>query len=294
MPTVPLAEGAQAVCVFVNDVLDDAALTALAAVGVRHVALRCAGFNNVDVVAAARLGLDVVRVPAYSPNTVAEHTIALILALNRRIHKAYNRVRDGNFALDGLVGFDLAGKTVGVVGTGRIGALVARLAWHFRCEVVAHDPNLDQGLVDLGIGYVGLDELWDRSHVVTLNCPLTSDTHHLVSTDVIARMHAGVMLVNTGRGALIDTLAVIDGLKTGHIGSLALDVYEEEADLFFEDRSAEIIGDDVFARLLTFPNVLITAHQAFLTREALDAIAATTLDNLDRLAASEPCANRLV
>ena len=294
LPTVPLAEGAQAVCVFVNDVLDDAALTALAAVGVRHVALRCAGFNNVDLVAAARLGLDVVRVPAYSPNAVAEHTIALILALNRRIHKAYNRVRDGNFALDGLVGFDLAGKTVGVVGTGRIGALVARLAWHFRCEVVAHDPNMDQGLVDLGIGYVGLDELWERSHVVTLNCPLTSETHHLVSTDVIARMRAGVMLVNTGRGALIDTLAVIDGLKTGHIGSLALDVYEEEADLFFEDRSAEIIGDDVFARLLTFPNVLITAHQAFLTREALDAIAATTLDNLDRLAAGETCANRLV
>ena len=294
LPTVPLAEGAQAVCVFVNDVLDDAALTALAAVGVRHVALRCAGFNNVDLVAAARLGLDVVRVPAYSPNAVAEHTIALILALNRRIHKAYNRVRDGNFALDGLVGFDLAGKTVGVVGTGRIGALVARLAWHFRCEVVAHDPNMDQGLVDLGIGYVGLDELWERSHVVTLNCPLTSETHHLVSTDVIARMRAGVMLVNTGRGALIDTLAVIDGLKTGHIGSLALDVYEEEADLFFEDRSAEIIGDDVFARLLTFPNVLITAHQAFLTREALDAIAVTTLDNLDCLAAGEICPNRLV
>ncbi len=287
LPTVPLAEGAQAVCVFVNDVLDDAALTALAAVGVRHVALRCAGFNNVDLVAAARLGLDVVRVPAYSPNAVAEHTIALILALNRRIHKAYNRVRDGNFALDGLVGFDLAGKTVGVVGTGRIGALVARLAWHFRCEVVAHDPNVDQRLVELGIGYVGLDELWERSHVVTLNCPLTADTHHLVSADVIARMRRGVMLVNTGRGALIDTLAVIDGLKTGHIGSLALDVYEEEADLFFEDRSDEIIGDDVFARLLTFPNVLITAHQAFLTREALDAIAVTTLDNLDRLAAGE-------
>ena len=279
---------------FVNDVLDDAALTALAAVGVRHVALRCAGFNNVDLVAAARLGLDVVRVPAYSPNAVAEHTIALILSLNRRIHKAYNRVRDGNFALDGLVGFDLAGKTVGVVGTGRIGALVARLAWHFRCEVVAHDPNVDQRLLELGIGYVGLDELWERSHVVTLNCPLTADTHHLVSADVIARMRRGVMLVNTGRGALIDTLAVIDGLKSGHIGSLALDVYEEEAELFFEDRSDEIISDDVFARLLTFPNVLITAHQAFLTREALDAIAVTTLDNLDRLAAGETCPNRLV
>jgi D-lactate dehydrogenase len=293
LATVPLADGAQAVCVFVNDVLDDAALTALAAVGVRHVALRCAGFNNVDLAAAARLDLDVVRVPAYSPNAVAEHTIALILSLNRRIHKAYNRVRDGNFALDGLVGFDLAGKTVGVVGTGKIGALVARLAWHFRCEVIAYDPIVDQPLAALGIGYVGLDELWERSHIVTLNCPLTAETHHLVSVDVVERMRRDVMLVNTGRGALIDTLAVIDGLKSGQIGSLALDVYEEEAELFFEDRSAEIISDDVFSRLLTFPNVLITAHQAFLTREALDAIAATTLANLDCLAAGEPCPNRL-
>jgi D-lactate dehydrogenase len=292
--TVPLASGAQAVCVFVNDVLDDATLTALAGVGVRHIALRCAGFNHVDLEAAARLGLDVVRVPAYSPNAVAEHTIALILALNRHIHKAYNRVRDGNFALDGLVGFDLAGKTVGVVGTGRIGGLVARLAWHFRCEVIAHDLIEDEGLIGLGVRYVGLDELWERSHIVTLNCPLTDETYHLVSAGVITRMRPGVMLVNTGRGALIDTQAVIDGLKTGQVGSLALDVYEEEAELFFEDRSAEIIGDDVFARLLTFPNVLITAHQAFLTREALDAIAATTLANLDCLAAGEPCSNRLV
>jgi D-lactate dehydrogenase len=293
LATVPLAEGAQAVCVFVNDVVDEPVLAALAGVGVRHVALRCAGFNNVDLHAAARLGIDVVRVPAYSPNAVAEHTIALILSLNRRIHKAYNRVRDGNFALDGLVGFDLAGKTVGVVGTGQIGALVARLSWHFRCEVIAHDPVVDQRLVDLGVSYVDLDDIWDRSHIVSLNCPLTAETHHLVSGGVIARMRPGVMLVNTGRGALIDTLAVIDGLKTGQIGSLALDVYEEEADLFFEDRSAEIIGDDVFARLLTFPNVLITAHQAFLTREALDAIAVTTLGNLDYLAMGEICPNAL-
>jgi D-lactate dehydrogenase len=292
--TVPLAAGAQAVCVFVNDVLDEPTLAALAAVDVRFVALRCAGFNHVDLEAAARHGIGVVRVPAYSPNAVAEHTIALILSLNRRIHKAYNRVRDGNFALDGLVGFDLAGKTVGVVGTGKIGALVARLSWHFRCEVLAHDPFVDERLVDLGVDYVSLDELWERSHIVTLNCPLTAETHHLVSAGVIARMRPGVMLVNTGRGALIDTLAVIDGLKSGQIGSLALDVYEEEAELFFEDRSAEILGDDVFARLLTFPNVLITAHQAFLTREALDAIAVTTLANLDCLAAGEPCPNSLV
>ena len=291
--TVPLAIGAEAVCVFVNDVLDDATLTALADIGVQHVALRCAGFNNVDLESASRLGISVVRVPAYSPNAVAEHTIALILALNRRIHKAYNRVRDLNFALDGLVGFDLAGKTVGVVGTGKIGALVARLTWHFRCDVLAHDPFVDPGLEQLGVRYVDLDELWDRSHIVSLNCPLTVDTHHLVSTDAIARMRAGVMLVNTGRGALIDTSAVIDGLKSGRIGSLALDVYEEEAALFFEDRSAEVIGDDVFARLLTFPNVLITAHQAFLTHEALDAIATTTLANLDCLAAGDQCDNRL-
>ena len=294
LATAPLATGAQAVCVFVNDVIDEATMTALAALDVQHIALRCAGFNNVDLEAAAALGLDVVRVPAYSPNAVAEHTIALILSLNRHIHKAYNRVREGNFALDGLVGFDLAGKTVGVVGTGQIGALVARLAWHFRCEVIAHDPSVDRGLTELGVGYVGLDEVWERSHIVTLNCPLTAATHHLVSADVIERMRTGVMLVNTGRGALIDTLAVIDGLKTGQIGSLALDVYEEEAELFFEDRSAEIIGDDVFARLLTFPNVLITAHQDFLTREALHAIAATTLANLDSLAAGDPCPNRLV
>lgn len=235
-----------------------------------------------------------VRVPAYSPNAVAEHTIALILALNRRIHKAYNRVRDGNFALDGLVGFDLAGKTVGVVGTGKIGALVARLAWHFRCDVLAHDPYVDPRLVELGVRYCDLDEIWERSHVVSLNCPLNAETHHLVSTGVVDRMRTGVMLVNTGRGALIDTSAVIDGLKSGRIGSLALDVYEEEGALFFEDRSAEVIDDDVFARLLTFPNVLITAHQAFLTREALDAIAVTTLDNLARLAAGEPCENQLV
>ena len=289
--TVPLAEGAEAVCIFVNDVADEPVLTALAEVGVRHVALRCAGFNNVDVEAAHRLGLNVVRVPAYSPNAVAEHTIALILGLNRHIHKAYNRVREANFALDGLVGFDLAGKTAGVIGTGRIGALVARLLWHFRCEVIVYDPVVNPKVVELGMTYVALDEVWERSHIISLNCPLTAETHHLVSTDTIARMRPGVMLVNTGRGALVDTPAVIEGLKSGQIGSLALDVYEEEATLFFEDRSAEIISDDVFARLLTFPNVLITAHQAFLTTEALEAIATTTLGNLDDLAAGRPSPN---
>jgi D-lactate dehydrogenase len=289
--TAALASGAEAACIFVNDVADAEAIEALAQVGVRHLALRCAGFNNVDLEAAARVGMNVVRVPEYSPNAVAEHTIALILALNRRVYKAYNRVREGNFSLDGLVGFDLAGKTAGIVGTGRIGALVARLLWHFRCNVICHDPVENPRVTELGMRYVDLDELWATSDVISLNCPLTRETHHLVSSEVIARLKPGVMIVNTGRGALVDTTAVIDGLKSGHIGSLALDVYEEEAELFFEDRSGEVLTDDVFARLLTFPNVLITAHQAFLTHEALSAIAATTLGNLDDLEAGRPCPN---
>jgi D-lactate dehydrogenase len=291
--TAALAAGADAVCIFVNDLADGPVLESLAGLGVRHVALRCAGYNNVDLNAAARLGLTVVRVPAYSPNAVAEHTIALILALNRRVYKAYNRVREGNFSLDGLVGFDLAGKTAGVVGTGRIGALVARLLWHFRCEVVCADPSENPRVTELGMRYVELDELWTRSDLISLNCPLTPETHHLVSASAIARMKPGVMLVNTGRGALVDTVAVIDGLKSGQVGSLALDVYEEEAELFFEDRSAEVITDDVFARLLTFPNVLITAHQGFLTHEALAAIAETTLANLSELDAGIPCSNEV-
>ncbi|MCB1000145.1 MAG: 2-hydroxyacid dehydrogenase [Acidimicrobiales bacterium] len=292
--TAPLASGTRAVCAFVNDVVDAETLDVLASVGVRHVALRCAGFNNVDVAAAAGLGIDVVRVPAYSPNAVAEHTIALVLALNRRLHRAYARVRDGNFSLDGLVGFDLAGKTVGVIGTGRIGALVARLMWHFRCDVIAHDVYENPKVTELGMRYVSLDEIWERSDIVSLNCPLTAETYHLVSHDVVARLKPGVMLVNTGRGALVDTVAVIEGLKSGRIGSVALDVYEEEAPLFFEDRSSEVLTDDVFARLLTFPNVLVTAHQAFLTNEALAAIAETTLANLDDLEDGRACANAVV
>ena len=291
--TVPAAAGADAVCIFVNDVADAEVLAALVGLGIHHIVLRCAGFNNVDLDAAARLGVKVARVPAYSPNAVAEHTIALILALNRHIAKAYNRVRDGNFSLDGLVGFDLAGKTAGIVGTGRIGALVARLLWHFRCEVLCFDPFPDPALVELGVRYVTLDELWPASDIISLNCPLTPETRHLVSDATIAKMKPGVMLVNTGRGGLIDTVAAIDGLKSGRIGSLALDVYEEEGDLFFEDRSGEGLTDDVFARLLTFPNVLITAHQAFLTTEALAAIAETTLANLDDFEAGRPCPNSL-
>jgi len=291
--TAPLAAGAEAVCIFVNDIADAEVIAILADLGVRHIVLRCAGFNNVDLEAASRFGLTVARVPAYAPNAVAEHTIALILALNRRIFKAYNRVRDGNFSLDGLVGFDLAGKTAGIVGTGRIGELVARLLWHFRCDVICSDPTINPRVTELGMRYVELDALWASSDLISLNCPLTTDTHHLVNTAAIERMRPGVMLVNTGRGALIDTVAVIEGLKNGRIGSLALDVYEEEAELFFEDRSDQILADDVFARLLTFPNVLITAHQAFLTQEALAAIAETTLANLDDLALGRPCVNAL-
>ena len=291
--TAHLAAGADAACIFVNDIADAEVLGTLAGLGVRHVALRCAGFNNVDLDAAAQLGLTIVHVPAYSPNAVAEHTIALILALNRHVHRAYNRVRDGNFSLEGLVGFDLAGKTAGIVGTGRIGALVARLLWHFRCEVICSDPNENAGLIELGVRYVSRDELWSRSEVISLNCPLNAQTHHLVSAATVQSMKPGVMLVNTGRGALIDTVAVIDGLKSGRIGSLALDVYEEEAELFFEDRSGQVVTDDVFARLLTFPNVLITAHQGFLTREALAAIAETTLANLSDLDAGRQCANEV-
>ncbi len=291
--TVSLAADATAVCAFVNDDLSEPVLEALVAGGTRIVALRCAGFNNVDIDAARRLGVTVVRVPSYSPNAVAEHTIALMLALNRHIHRAHNRVRDGNFSLDGLVGFDMAGKTAAVIGTGKIGVIVARLLWHLRCDVIAVDPYHDEHLVELGVRYVDLDEALATAHIVTLNCPLTDETHHLIDAAAVARMREGAMLVNTGRGALVDTSAVLDGLKSGHLGSLALDVYEEEGELFFEDRSDEIIDDDVFARLLTFPNVLITAHQAFLTREALAAIAETTLDNVLAVVAGDDSPNRV-
>ncbi len=231
------------------------------------------------------------RVPSYSPNAVAEHTLALMLALNRKIHRAHNRVRERNFSLDGLVGFDMAGKTAAVIGTGQIGAIVARLLWHLRCEVVAVDPFTDDFLIDLGIRYVTLDEALACADIVTLNCPLTDETRHLIDDRRLAQMKPGVMLVNTGRGALIDTHAVLRALKTGQIGSMALDVYEEEGNLFFEDRSDEILDDDNFARLLTYPNVLITAHQAFLTHEALAAIAETTLANVAAIVAGRPCAN---
>jgi D-lactate dehydrogenase len=289
--TASLAAGSPAVCGFVNDDLSASVLSILADGGTRLIALRCAGYNNIDLEAAARLDMTVVRVPSYSPNAVAEHTLALMLGLNRHVHRAHARVRDGNFALDGLVGFDMAGKTAAVIGTGKIGTIVARLLWHLRCDVLAVDPFEDAHLVELGISYVSLHEALTKADIVTLNCPLIEQTHHLIDETAISVMKPGAMLVNTGRGALIDTKAVLDALKSGQLGSLALDVYEEESELFFEDRSDEIIDDDVFARLLTFPNVLITAHQAFLTREALAAIAETTLHNVTSVLAGEPCEN---
>ncbi|MEM7709331.1 MAG: 2-hydroxyacid dehydrogenase [Pseudomonadota bacterium] len=282
--TAVLAQGAEAVCAFVNDDLDSDALDTLASQGVRLILMRCAGFNNVDVAAADRLGLAIGRVPAYSPHAVAEHTIALILALNRRLHRAYNRVREGNFALDGLMGFDLHGKTVGVVGTGRIGICTIRILAGFGCEVLAYDPYPTNEAEAAGARYVSLDTLLGAAGLVTLHCPLTPDTHHLIDTAALQAMRPGAILVNTSRGGLIDTLAVIEALKSERLGGLAIDVYEEEGDLFFENLSGQVLKDDVFARLLTFPNVLVTGHQAFFTAEALAAIAETTLDNADAFA----------
>lgn len=278
--TATLAAGCPAVCTFVNDRLDARVLDTLHAGGTRLLALRSAGFNHVDLAAVERLGLTVARVPAYSPHAVAEHTVALMMTLNRKIHRAYNRVREHNFALDGLMGYDLHGKIVGIVGTGRIGAVVARIVTGFGCRVLASDPVANADCVALGVEYTAVDDLLRRADVVTLHCPLTPSTRHLIDADAVASMKPGVMLVNTSRGAVIDTRAVILALKTGRIGALALDVYEEEGDLFFRNLSEQVLADDVFARLLTFPNVLITAHQAFFTREAVRNIAETTIANI--------------
>jgi D-lactate dehydrogenase len=278
--TVPLASGAEAVCAFVNDDLGAPVLEGLRAGGVRLVALRSAGFNHVDVTAAARLDLTVVRVPGYSPHAVAEHCVGLILALNRKIHRAHNRVRENNFALSGLLGFDLHGKVVGVVGTGRIGTAFARIMTGFGCRVVATDPYPNEECVAMGVRYLGIDELLGTSDVVALHCPLTPETFHLIDEERLALAKDGMMLINTSRGALVDTAAVIAALKSGRLGHLGLDVYEEEADLFFEDLSDKVLRDDVFSRLLTFPNVLVTGHQAFFTEEALVNIADTTIANI--------------
>ena len=285
--TAPLAAGCPAVCGFVHDKFDAAVLETLAAGGCKLVALRCAGFNNVDLAAAARLGVTVVRVPAYSPHAVAEHTLALILTLDRKIHRAWNRVREGNFALEGLMGREIHGRAVGVIGTGQIGATVAKIFTGFEAEVLAYDPRVNEAVTAVGGRYVPLETLLAEAEIVTLHCPLTPETRHLIRNERLALMRDGALLINTGRGGLIDARDMIDALKSGKLGGVALDVYEEEDNLFGRDHSGEIIADDVFARLLTFPNVVITGHQAYFTEPALRAIAETTVDNVRRWIAGE-------
>lgn len=288
-----LCQGMDAVCVFVNDELNASVLQQLKQHGVRFIALRCAGFNNVDLASAKRLGLPVVRVPAYSPEAVAEHTLALILTLNRKTHRAYNRVRENNFALNGLLGFNLHGKTAGLIGTGLIGLATARILKGFGCELVAFDPQPNEEFLALGGSYAELETLYRQSDIISLHCPLNEHTRHLIDIRAIDLMKPGVMLINTGRGALVDTRALITGLKNRKISALGLDVYEQESQLFFHDHSGEILDDELFERLQSFPNVLITGHQGFFTEEALTQIARTTLDNLQQLADGAPCANEL-
>lgn len=292
--TAGLAAGCEGASIFVNDRADAPTLRALHAGGVRVLALRCAGFNQVDIAEAERLGVAVLRVPAYSPHAVAEHTVGLMLTLNRKFHRAYARVRELNFSLGGLMGFDMFGKTVGVVGTGTIGECVCRILAGFGCQVLAHDPRPNPACERLGVRFVCLPALLEGSDIVTLHCPLTPETRHVINADAIAGMKPGAMLVNTGRGALVETKALIAALKRGHLGAVGLDVYEEESGIFFRDLSDTIFTDDVFARLLTFPNVVITAHQGFFTREAMRAIAETTVANLVQFHAGTPPAENAV
>lgn len=289
--TAVLAQDCLAACIFVNDKADGNALIKLHQLGVKFLALRCAGYNQVDLEMARSLGMLVARVPAYSPYAVAEHAIALMLSLNRHIHKAHNRVREGNFALDGLLGFDMHGKTAGLIGLGKIGLATARILKGLGCKVIAYDVMDHPEAHEIGVQYVSLDQVLETADIVSLHCPLTPETHHLINDQTIGRLKRGMMLINTSRGALIDTQAVIKGLKSGQIGYLGLDVYEEEGDLFFRDLSEQVIQDDVFMRLSTFPNVLITGHQAFFTRNALTNIADTTMANLRAYMYGEPIVN---
>jgi len=280
--TALLTENAEAICVFVNDAIDENIIIRLAERKVRLIALRCAGFNNVDLVAAKKHAIKVVRVPAYSPNAVAEYTVGIMLALNRRIHRAYCQVREGNFSLKGLLGFDMANKTAGIIGTGKIGSLVVRTLRAMGMRVLVYAPHVNPDCIKDGANYVDLDTLFSESDIISLHCPLIADTHHIINAPAIEKMKSGVMIINTSRGAVVDTTAVIAGLKSGKIGMLGLDVYEQEEDLFFEDHSYEVITDDVFERLLTFPNTLITAHQGFFTSDAMTNIAETTLFNISQ------------
>jgi D-lactate dehydrogenase len=287
--TAPAARGAKAVCIFVNDHADRPALECLCSLGIKHLALRCAGFNSVDLVAARELGLSVTRVPAYSPHAVAEHAVALLLALNRKIPRASNRVHDLNFSLNGLVGFDLHGKTAGILGTGKIGRVAAEILRGFGMRVLAYDPfPLPDWAHQHGVEYTDARTLARECEVISLHTPLTPETHHIIRQETLELMKPGTILINVSRGALIDTRALIEALKSGRLGGVGLDVYEEEEGVFFEDLSGQILQDDDLARLLTFPNVLITAHQAFLTREALAEIARVTVTNLTAFAEGKP------
>ncbi len=289
--TAGLLAGHEAACVFVHDHVNREVLEKAAAADCRLFALRCAGFNNVDVPAAKEQGVRVARVPAYSPHGVAEFAAGLILTLNRRYHRAWNRVRERNFSLSGLIGFDLKGKTVGVVGTGKIGAHFCRIMRGFDCEVLAFDVRRDESLADAGVHYVELDELWARSHIISLHCPLTPQTRHIVDQESLGRMRDGVMLINTSRGELVDTQALIEALKHRKLGSVGLDVYEEEEGVFYEDLSDRIVGDDELNLLLAYPNVLVTSHQGFLTHEALTEITRVTYGNIDDFAAGRELPN---
>lgn len=278
--TCRLAEGFPVVCAFVNDRLSVGVLRCLSHHGIRMIAMRCAGFNNVDLKTAKDLGITVARVPAYSPASISEFTVGLMLTLSRKIHRACNRTREGNFSLDGLMGFDLHGKTIGVIGTGKIGVGTAKILLGFGCLVVANDLYENEELKKLGVRYVSHDELFEQADIITLHCPLMPETRHLINMKTIDRMKTGVMIVNTSRGELLETEAAITGLKSGKIGSLAIDVYEEESEVFFEDFSNRVIQDDVLARILTFPNAIITGHQAFFTVEAMQSISRQTLQNI--------------
>jgi len=278
--TAKLAAEFPGVCVFVNDLLNREVVSNLSRQGAKLIALRCAGYNNVDLPAAKELGLTVVRVPAYSPYGVAEHAVTLILALNRKICRAYNRIRDSNFSIEGLLGFEIHGKTFGVMGTGKIGTILSRIMQGFGCKVLAYDAQVNTECVAMGVEYVSKERLYAQSDIISLHLPLMKETHHIINLEALAQMKNGVMLINTSRGGLIDSLCLVDGLKSGKIGYLGLDVYEEEESLFFEDLSGQVIQDDILARLLSFPNVIITSHQAFFTKTALENIADTTLSNI--------------
>ncbi|WP_448247684.1 2-hydroxyacid dehydrogenase [Thalassotalea agariperforans] len=289
--TVELANGFDAISIFVNDEVDQPVLTQLNHFGINIIALRCAGFNNIDIEQAQKLNFQLCRVPEYSPEAVAEHAVGLMLTLSRKFHKAYNRVRDDNFSLDGLMGFNLHEKTVGVIGTGNIGLATLKILKGFGCQLLCHDPVENPLALALGVNYVDLNTLYQNADIISLHCPLNAHTAHVINAESLSLMKNNVMLINTSRGGLIDSKAVLQALKQKKIGYLGLDVYELESKLFFEDMSAEIIDDDVFQRFLTFPNVLITGHQGFFTKEALNTIAKVTLENLDNLLNKKACQN---